>query len=130
MLFRSVACPSGWDAGVRVLGAMCAAFVAPVLSEHEGTGRWMAVLVVLTVAAAAIELLSPFEIVTVQQPFSWFPFLGYYRSNWFPALSHLIEVLLVYVPLGFCAGLRSGRVTTIWRVTTGALVLGLLIEYL
>lgn len=129
-IFISSRTPSGWDAGIRVSGVVCAALVAPIPGDRYRALPWMGVLVALTVVAASIELLSPFQVVDIRQPFSWFPFLGYYRTNWFPALSHLIEVLLVYVPLGFCAGLRDGRSSTVWRVTTGALVLGLLIEYL
>ena len=51
--------------------------------------------------SAAISLLSPFELADKRQPFGWFPFLGYFGNNWFPAVSHVIEITLIYFPFGF-----------------------------
>ena len=56
----------------------------------------------MTIVAAAVQMLSPFEWAPAYRGFSWFPFLGYYTRTTFETLSHVIELALAYFPLGFC----------------------------
>jgi glycopeptide antibiotics resistance protein len=96
--------PSGLDAMVRVVGVG----IGVVLWMGRGTSRsawWIALLVAATAAGAAIQLLSPFDVAATRRPFSWLPMLGYYQNNWFPSVSHVIELVLLYFPLGFCLAL-------------------------
>ncbi len=51
---------------------------------------------------AAMLMLSPFEIAAAPRPLRWLPFLGYYEHTTFGTLSHVVELLLVYFPIGFC----------------------------
>jgi len=71
---------------------------------------WVAVLLMACFAGAAISNWSPFQLTRQGASFSWFPFLGYYDNNWFPAVSHVIELMLIYFPFGFVlAWLRRPR---------------------
>jgi len=42
----------------------------------------------------------------------WFPFLGYYSHTTFETLSHVVELMLLYFPLGFWMGTTSRAETT------------------
>ena len=42
-----------------------------------------------------------FEVAPAYAPFSWLPFQGYYGFTTFQTLSHVMELWLLYFPLGF-----------------------------
>ena len=99
--------PSGSDAVVRLLGVALGAALVPVVRTGRRPLPWLSLVFAACVSSAAISLLSPFELADERQPFAWFPFLGYYGNNWFPAVSHVIEITLIYFPFGFA--LRVAR---------------------
>jgi glycopeptide antibiotics resistance protein len=90
---------------------------------------WLVLLFVACVAGAAISNLSPFQMSAEPQPFSWFPFLGYYDNNWFPAVSHVIELGLTYFPFGFAAAWGQPRRRTSLLVVPAVTVAAVAIEY-
>jgi VanZ family protein len=72
------------------------------LAEARAPRWWLVVLMVGTAAGAAIQVLSPFQEASAYRGFGWFPFLGYYVHTSFDTLSHVMELMLIYFPLGFC----------------------------
>ena len=59
-------------------------------------------LVILLIAVgAALQMLSPFTWAPPHRPIAWIPFYGYYAHTTFETLSHVVELLLIYFPLGF-----------------------------
>ena len=97
--------PSGWDASVRLLGVVLGTALVPAVRTIRRRLLWLGLLFVACAVSAAISALGPFEIREARQAFTWFPFLGYYDNNWFPAVSHVIEMMLIYFPFGFALGL-------------------------
>jgi VanZ family protein len=102
--------PAGSDATVRLFGVALGTALVPALRAVQRPLPWLALLFTACVVSAAASLLSPFQLADARQPFAWFPFLGYYGNNWFPAVSHLIEITLIYFPFGFA--LRVARLDT------------------
>jgi glycopeptide antibiotics resistance protein len=96
--------PAGSDLAVRLLGVALGAALLPAVRTVRRPLPWLGLLFAACLAGAAIATLGPFEIGDERQAFTWFPFLGYYGNNWFPALSHVIEVMLIYFPFGFALG--------------------------
>lgn len=117
--------PSGWDATVRLLGVALGTAVVPAVRTVRHLVPWLALVFAACVMSAAIALLSPFELADQRRAFSWFPFVGYYGNNWFPAVSHVIEVTLIYFPFGFALGMarldaRAVRVALALMVVAAA----------
>jgi len=56
---------------------------------------------VATAIGAALQQLSPFTFTGDYRPFQWVPFLNYYEVTTTATVSHLIELPLMYFPLGF-----------------------------
>jgi VanZ family protein len=101
--------PGALDALVRTAGVLAGAALWATGRRSRSSMGWMCLLIVATAASAATQMLSPFEVADVRRPFGWLPFMGYYENNWFPAVSHVIELTLLYFPLGFCIGWVLGR---------------------
>lgn len=117
--------PAGSDAAVRLLGVAVGACLVPATRHRRNLWPWLALLFVACVISAAILTWSPFQFREQRQAFAWLPLLGYYRNNWFPAISHLIELSLIYFPFGFVvASLRRGRsvVATVLLLASAAAV--------
>ena len=96
---------AGSDAAVRLLGVAVGACLAPLMHRRRHPSPWLALLWVACVVSAAISTWSPFQVLEQRQAFAWFPLLGSYSNNWFPAASHLIELGLIYFPFGFVLAL-------------------------
>jgi glycopeptide antibiotics resistance protein len=95
--------PALWDLGVGVAGSAAGVMFWTVrIGRGAGILRW-SVLALLTSGAAACLMLSPFQFSSAYHSFGWFPFYGYYARTTFEALSHVIEQLALYFPLGFLA---------------------------
>lgn len=121
--------PAGSDAAVRLLGVAVGAALIPVTRQPRRPLAWAGVLLIACFASAAISNWSPFQLTQQGLAFSWFPFLGYYDNNWFPALSHVIELMLIYFPFGFIlASLRRPRPTSALAAVTVAMV-AVVVEY-
>jgi VanZ family protein len=96
--------PGLWDAVVASFGVALGAGLWAAASTIIWPRLWLGVFVAMTVVAAALQMLSPFEIADRFHTMGWFPFLGYYRHTTFETLSHVIEIGLLYFPLGYWAG--------------------------
>ena len=123
--------PGLWDAVVGSAGIGVGAGLWALSNRIIWPRLWQGLLIAMTTVAVAMQMLSPFEWAPAYRGFSWFPGLGYYTRTTFETLSHVIELLLAYFPLGFCLvlGADSRR-----RAVVLALALTLLIcmpiEYL
>ena len=95
--------PGLWDAFIAATGVVAGAAGWSVGRRLVWPGLWLFLLVAATTAAAVLELWSPFVVVAARDfhTFGWFPFLGYYTRTGFDTLSHVIELALLYFPLGF-----------------------------
>lgn len=129
-VFVSSRMPSGWDATVRIVGVVIGVSLWPALRRGGRISPWLALVAAATVVSAGVAMLSPFTLAASRQPFTWVPFLSYYESNWFPTVSHVIEVMLLYFPLGFCLGMVSRRTSGIVLALLAALAIATGIEYL
>jgi VanZ family protein len=121
--------PAGSDATVRLLGVAAGALLLPAVRRSRRRGPWLALLFAACVTGAAISNLSPFRMSADARPFSWFPFLGYYNNNWFPAVSHVIELTLTYLPFGFAATWNQPQRRSSRVVVPAVLVASVVIEY-
>lgn len=121
--------PSGWDAAVRLAGVAVGLVLAPATRAFDRRLPWLALLFAACVASAAILTWGPFEIRPERRPFNWFPFLGYYGTNWFPAVSHAIELALVYFPFGFVLGMSGPPGRAMRAAVLMALGSAIVIEY-
>lgn len=123
--------PALWDAGVGVVGVLLGVFIWSASTLIVWPRLWLAVVVATTAASAALQMLSPFTLTTTYHSMGWFPFWGYYSHTTFESLSHVFELVLLYVPLGFFVG-RSGLKN--WQAVALAVFLALIVagpvEYL
>src|SRR5262249_24306725 len=62
---------------------------------------WLVLTVFGVAVGAAIQQLSPFQVAPAYRPFGLMPFLSDYAHTTFETLSHVIELVLLYAPLGF-----------------------------
>lgn len=92
---------------------------------------WLTVITLATALAAGLQMLRPFEFTPAFHTMGLFPFLGYYSHTTFEALSHVVELMLLYFPLGFWLGSsdRSRARKLFWALGVTLLV-ALPIEYL
>lgn len=123
--------PGLWDAAVGSAGILTGAALWAASSRIPSPRLWQGLLISLTGIAAAIQMLSPFEIAAEYRGFAWFPFAAYYNRTTFETLSHVIELALAYFPLGFCIplGIDSPRRALLVVLGT-ALAIAVPIEYL
>ncbi|HEX3704692.1 MAG TPA: VanZ family protein [Vicinamibacterales bacterium] len=98
------------DATVHAAGAVAGSALAIHWPHGRSLGFWAGALWLMTAVAAAVQLLSPFELAAVRRPIAWLPFENYYEHTTFETLSHCFELLLMYFPAGFVtAASRSAR---------------------
>jgi glycopeptide antibiotics resistance protein len=96
--------PALWDALVASAGVALGAAGWTVWRRTDWPALWLGAVIVATAGAAAMLTLSPFVVAPAYRAFGWFPFLGYYTRTTFDTLSHVIELALLYFPLGVCVG--------------------------
>jgi VanZ family protein len=91
------------DALVRAAGGLTGVAVWQVSTFQHRPVRLLPALTAATGVAAALQMLSPFDVVRVYRPIQWIPFLNYYVFTSFNTVSHTIELFLIYFPIGFIA---------------------------
>ncbi len=122
--------PSLEDAVVRAGGVMIGLVLSRTTKVEAHPRTWFVLLVLTTAAAAAIWMFSPFLMAPAYHSFGWFPFFGYYKHTTFETVSHVIELLLIYFPIGFGAWLVARNPTIATFVAIAAtLVVAVPIEY-
>lgn len=122
--------PALSDAVVHAAGAILGVALWTARRRVASPRLWITALVVLTAIAAATQNLSPFTLEAAHRPMRWFPFLGYYVHTTFETVSTVIELLLIYFPVGFCLARvwPDGSRATRWAVLL-TLALALPIEW-
>jgi glycopeptide antibiotics resistance protein len=117
------------DIVVHVAGVVAGALLAERWPLGVSSRAWLGILAIATVVAAALQVLSPFNASAGYRPPADFPFLGYYQRTTFETLSHVIELMLAYLPFGFCVALTSSGGNGWWMTTViAAIVIALPIE--
>ena len=121
--------PGLWDALVASAGVMLGTGIWSMSARVMWPGLWLAALIAVTAAAAAMLALSPFQIAPHYQAFGWFPLLGYYTRTTFETVSHVCELMLVYFPLAFWLGdSRRGLWSALARTSVATVLIAAPIE--
>jgi glycopeptide antibiotics resistance protein len=130
-LFISSRMPGLEDALVGAAGVAIGTLLWTVGRHSKRHARWIAVIVLGTAAGAAMQMLSPFERAAEPNGVQWLPFLNYYEVTTFATLSHALELMLIYLPLGFCVA-RWSRPSSRATATVILIVMAIAIpiEYL
>lgn len=119
------------DALVGVAGAAAGAALWAARRGRASRPLAVAGVGVATAVGATLQMLSPFTLASHYQPVEWVPFLNYYAYTSFNTVSHTIELVLLYLPLGFV--FASGAPRTGRALATAAFVgacLAIPLEYL
>ena len=111
--------PGLWDVAISAAGACAGAAMWSGATRVVWPALWLGAIIGATAAAAAMLSLSPFEISPSYHTFGWFPMLGYYSRTTFETLSHVCELMIVFVPLGFWLGQRPATRARITLLATG-----------
>ena len=109
------------DALVGLAGAALGAALWASFHGRASRSLVVAGVGVATALGAALQMLSPFTLASHYQSVQWVPFLNYYAYTSFGTVSHTIELVLLYLPLGFV--LASGTPRTA-RALAGAASVG------
>jgi len=123
--------PSLEDALVRAGGVFIGIGCWRLAQGRVARTFWLGTMIVATAMAALVQELSPFDIAPVHRPFGLMPFLSIYAHTTFDALSHVIELVLLYAPLGFVARtLLAGRRRGLTLALGATFLIALPVEYL
>jgi VanZ family protein len=118
--------PSLEDATVHAGGALLGTWLWTIGRQRSWQTWWLAAIVLGTVVAVSIQTMGPSETLPTRQLYQRL-FLRTYQRSAVPALTHLIEMLVAYVPLGFVAGrilagrMREGRAILMAMMMAGAI---------
>jgi glycopeptide antibiotics resistance protein len=107
-LFISSRMPGLEDALVRATGALVGVACWGAAKRDPRPMLWLTVMVVATTVAAAMQELSPFQLAQVYRPMRLVPFLSDYEHTSFETLSHVLELGLLYAPMGFLFAYLAG----------------------
>ena len=129
-LFIGSRMPGLWDATIGAVGSLCGLAIGSAYPTFKRPALWCGALFLATAIGAAMQQLSPFDIVSEPRTFQWLPFLNYYAFTTFQTVSHSAELLLAYFPLGFGVALiiRERHTRTI-AVLLLALAIAAPVEY-
>ena len=123
--------PGLWDAAVASSGVGLGIALRALSKPPRSRALTRSALIAMTTVAAALLMLSPFEISAEYRHFSWFPFRSYYERTTFQGLSHVVELGLTYFPLGYAFASTNGRYAPRAVTAVGfALLIAGTIEYL
>jgi len=110
------------DALVHAAGAVAGAALFQSTPRERSAAFWFTLLVLATWLSAALQMLSPFTVAAVRQPFVWLPFYSYYAWTSFETISHVIELMLMYFPMGFFLAVIVRRRRAVWLVAAAAAI--------
>ena len=108
------------DALVHAAGAVAGAALFQWAPRGRSPAFWCALLAAATWLGAALQMLSPFTVAAVHHPFVWLPFYNYYERTSFETISHVIELMLMYLPMGFFLALIVRRRRALWFLAPAA----------
>jgi len=117
---------------VRAAGALLGIWIWAIRRNYPAPRAWLALTILAIAVGAAMQQLSPFEVAAVYRPFGLMPFFSDYEHTTFDTLSHVIELVLLYAPLGFVwRRLSTGSATgTLLGVLLTTLAIAWPVEYL
>jgi VanZ family protein len=119
------------DAVVHAVGAIAGSALSRGWPHGRSSSSWTRALWLLTAIAAAVQLLSPFELAAVRRPIAWMPFENYYERTTFETLSHCFELVLIYFPPGFATAASGRRLRSALLIAViAALLIAAPLEYL
>jgi VanZ family protein len=116
------------DGLVHAAGAVSGVALSRGFPYGRSLTFWAGALVVVTFAGAALQMLAPFSFATAHRPMALFPFFGYYARTSADTVSHVIEIALIYLPLGFALAFSGRGTWRLWRGPMIALAIAGLIE--
>lgn len=111
--------PGAADALVHTAGALAGMILARIRPRGRSPAFWCAAVAFATLAGAAIQLLNPAPICGEYRSFGWSTLLGYYERTPFETLNHVIETMLIYVPVGFSLAFVIQRGARLWIAALG-----------
>ena len=94
--------PSMQDVIAAISGAAAGGVLAPMLMRVVQAPALS--ITALTVAAAVPFYLQPFVVSPAYGSISAMPFLAYYQFTSLQTVSHVVELMLIYAPIGFALG--------------------------
>lgn len=103
-IFITSRMPGLEDAVVRAGGALAGIAIWPLWRRRANWRLALALIAVATSVGAAMEQLSPFTVAAARTPFELMPFWSDYQHTTFDALSHVIELIILYAPLAYLWG--------------------------
>ena len=119
------------DGLVHAGGVLAGTALAAGWRQRRVPVAWIGLLWVATGIAAALQLLSPFELAPTSRPLGWLPFGGYYQRTTFETVSHCFELLLLYFPFAFASGAVGWRPrTAMLTAVIGTMAIAAPLEYL
>ena len=117
------------DMLVQAAGVLSGAWVAPWALRQATPIPGTLIVIVATWVAAAMQMLSPFALTKSPAPFEWFPFLAYYQFTSTQTVSHVVELSLMFFPVGFLLALAN-QGSSVWMgASITMLVLVIPLEY-
>jgi len=109
--------PSLQDFAAVTTGALIGATASRWSTQLARVG----LLVVLTVLAAIPFYLQPFALGASYESIALVPFLAYNEFTTLQTVSHVIDLLLIYAPIGFAMQWERGKTPVSMRVVLVAL---------
>jgi len=103
-IFITSRMPGLEDAVVHAAGALAGVAIWQLSRRRFDWRVALFVLAIATAVGAAMQQLSPFTIGAVRRPFELMPFWSDYQHTTFDALSHVIELVILYAPLAYLCG--------------------------
>lgn len=117
------------DMTMGISGAVAGAWMAGWARSLSVRARSTIVIIVAWLASA-VMILTPFDFAPSRRPLDLMPFLNYYERTSGQTVSHVIELMLAFFPIGYAlACAMKSRARWIWLAVVSFL-LALPLEYL
>lgn len=122
--------PSGWDLVVAVFGAVLGGGCARICYRKVPAPVLFWALAVATLAAAAMEMMTPFRFQQGYCSMNLLPFIAHYSGSFFSVFANFTGLVLLYFPLGFCFGGIFGRKAKVFNLLLPVVLTALALEIL
>jgi VanZ family protein len=96
------------DMLTRVVGGLIGVWFW-IEAPRYSSRLWVSLLVAATAAAATMQMLSPFTFASHFLEFQWVVLFSNYANTTFDALSETVELILIYLPLGYAIAVISAN---------------------
>lgn len=93
--------PSVGDAIWSSAGAVGGAAAFPAVKRIRRGGLWLICVAAATTVGAVGMYLAPFTLRATHLAAQWLPFFGYYEYTSREVVSHVLQLMLLYMPVGF-----------------------------